>query len=189
MHHVVRRDHDLFLFTLLPPLAQNCVELFFRVFLCVPERSRFFKILRLDRTFFFQPDTFNFLLDLFNIGWARHRIDAGARPGFIHDVDGLVRKKAAGDVTIRKSDRGLERFIGEFCLVVRLIFRTQTFQNLDCFIHRGRIDFYRLEAAFERGVLLDVFTVLVHGRCADTLKFSATQGGFDDVRSIHRALG
>ena len=70
-----------------------------------------------------------------------------------------------------------------------LIFWTQPLQYLDRFIDSRCIDLYRLEAAFQGSVFLDVFTVFVHRRSPDTLQLSTTQRGFDDIRRIHRALG
>ena len=45
-----------------------------------------------------------------------------------------------------------------------------------------------LEAALERGVLLDVLTVLGEGRRADALQLAAREGGLEDVRRVDRAL-
>ena len=70
-----------------------------------------------------------------------------------------------------------------------LVFRAQTFENLDRLIDRGRIDFHRLEAPFKSGVFLDVLTVFVHCRRTDALQFPTTQSRFNNVRGIHGAFG
>jgi hypothetical protein len=173
VHHVVARDHDFFLFALLAPFAQNFIELFFCLLLSVAKGGGFLEILRLDRCLLFQTDLFDFLLDLLNIRRPRHGVDPRPRAGFVHDINRLVGQKASGDITIGKSDCGLERFIGKFRFVMGLVFRAQTFQDLDCFIDSRRIDLYGLETAFERGVLLDIFAVFVHRRCANALQFAA----------------
>ena len=148
----------------------------------------FFEILRLDCAFLFQPNLFNLFLDVLHVGRARHGVDAGTRAGLVHHINRFVRKKSSGDVTIGKSDGRLQRFIGEFRFVVRLVFRTQPFQDLNSFIDRRRINLYRLETPFQRCVFLDVLAIFVHRRGADALQFATAQRGFDDVRCVHRAL-
>ena len=189
MHHVVCRYDHFFLFALLAPLVQNGIELLFGLLLAITKRGSFLKILRFDCRFFFKANIFNFLLDLLNIRRTSHRVDARARTGFIHDVDCFVGKETSGDVAIGESDRGLECFIGEFCLMMGLVFRAQPFKNLDRLVDRGRIDFHGLEATFKSGVFLDVFTVFVHCRRTDALQFPTTQSRLNDVRSIHGAFG
>ena len=189
MHHVVACDHHFFLFALLPPFVQNCVELFFCLLLSVTKRGGFFKILCFDRCLLFKTDLFDFLLNLLNIGRSRHGVDVRPRARFVHDIHGFVGEKTSRDITIGESDRGLERFIGEFRFVVGLVFRAQSFQDLDRFVHGRCIHLYGLETAFQRGVLLDIFAVFVHCRRADTLQFPTAERRFDDVRGIHCALG
>ena len=47
----------------------------------------------------------------------------------------------------------------------------------------------RLEAALERGVLLDVLAVLVEGGRADAVELAAGEHGLEQVAGVHRALG
>src|SRR6266496_3798645 len=185
VHHVVRGYHDLFFFPLLTPFVENGIEFFLCLLLFVAQRGSFLKILRLNRSFLFHPDLFYFFLDVLHIRRAGHGIDPGARAGFIHHIDGLVWKKASRDIAIRKSDGSLQRFVGELCFVVRLVLGSKTFQDLNGFINRRRIYFYRLETPLQRCVFLDVLTVLVHGGRADTLQFATTQSWLDNVRRVH----
>ena len=69
------------------------------------------------------------------------------------------------------------------------VFRPQALEDQDGLLDGGRFDLDALEAAFERGVLLDVFAVLVEGGRADALHLAAAQRGLDDVRGVHRAFG
>ena len=46
-----------------------------------------------------------------------------------------------------------------------------------------------LEAAFESGVLFDIFAVFVHGGGADALQFAAREGRFNDIGGIHGTFG
>ena len=148
MHHVVACHDDFFLFALFAPLGQNGIEFFLGLLLLVAKRSGFFKILCLNRSFFFETDGFDLLLDVLYVWWPRHRVDTSARTCLVHNIDGFVGKKPAGDVTIGKSDGSLECFVGEPGFVVRLVLRAQTFQDLNGFINGRRIDLYRLKPAF-----------------------------------------
>ena len=188
MHHVVRRDEHLLFFALLAPFVQNGVEFFLRLLFLVAQRGGFFEILRFDCRFLFNPDLFDFFFDFLYVGRTRHRVDARARSGFVHHVDGFIGQKTAGDVTLGKFDRSFERFVGKLGFVMRFVFRAQTFQNLDRLIDGRGIDLHRLEAALERSVLLDVLAILVHRRRADALQLAAAQGGLDNVGGVHRAL-
>ena len=178
--------HDFFFFALLAPLVENGIELFLRLFLLVAEGCGFFEILCLNSAFFFQPNFFYFFLDIFHIRRPRHGVDAGTRAGLIHYVDRFVGKKSSRDISIRKSDGGLQRLIGKFCFVVRLVLGSETLQDLNGFINSRRIDLYRLKTALQRCVFLDVLAVFVHRGRADTLQFTTTQRRLDNVRGVHR---
>ena len=54
---------------------------------------------------------------------------------------------------------------------------------------RRLADHHRLEAALERGVLLDVLAVLVERRRADGVQLAARQHRLQHVRRVHRAFG
>src|SRR5690349_24020958 len=53
---------------------------------------------------------------------------------------------------------------------------------------RGLVDEHRLEAALQRGVLLDVLAILVQRRRADALDLAARERGLED-RSEERRVG
>ena len=176
-------------FPLLPPLRQNRVELFLGLFFLVPQPGRFLEILRLDRAFFFPANDFDFFFDFFHVGRSRHRVDARARAGLVHHVNRFVRQKSSGDVTLGKFHRRLERFVGQLRLVMRFVFRPQSFQNLDRFFNRRRIHFHGLESSLQGRVFLDVLAIFVQGGGAHTLQLAPAQGRLDDVACVHRALG
>ena len=100
VHHVIGRDDDLFFFALLAPFRQNCIELFLGLLFPVAKGGRFFKILRFDSRFLFQPDPFDLFLDFLHIRRPRHRIDACPCARFIHHVDGFIGEKTAGDISL-----------------------------------------------------------------------------------------
>ena len=60
-------------------------------------------------------------------------------------------------------------------LVVRLVLRAQALEDLDRFLDAGRLDLDLLEAAFERGILLDVLAVFVERGRADALQLAAAR--------------
>ena len=51
------------------------------------------------------------------------------------------------------------------------------------------VDDHRLEASFERGVLLDILAILVERRRADSTQLPAREHRLEQVRGVHRALG
>ena len=53
----------------------------------------------------------------------------------------------------------------------------------------GSFDHHRLEAAFERGVFLDVLAVFVERGGADAVQFAARQHRLEHVAGVHRAFG
>src|SRR5208282_2640630 len=123
-----------------------------------------------------------------DLGRTRHRADAGARTGFIHHVNRLVRQKPVGDVTVGQFDGGFDGFVREFNLVMIFVFSPQALQNQNRLVHRRGFDFDGLKTAFERGVLLNVFAVFVQRGGADALHLAAAERGLDDVRGVHRAF-
>ncbi len=142
-----------------------------------------------DRLFLLRADRLDFLGHVLDVGRAGQRADAGARAGLVHHVDGLVGQKTAGDIAVGKLGRGFERLVAEGGLVVILILRADALQDEDGVLDRRRLDLHGLEAAVERGVLLDVFAILGERGRADALQLAAAESGFENIRRVHRALG
>jgi hypothetical protein len=65
--------------------------------------------------------------------------------------------------------------------VVRLVAVAQALEDLDGVGDRGLLDGDRLEAALERGVLLEVLAVLVDRRGADGLQLTAGEHRLEDA--------
>ena len=65
----------------------------------------------------------------------------------------------------------------------------QPAQDRDGVLHGGLVDQHRLEAALQRGVLLDVLAVLVERGRADHVQLAAGQHRLEHVAGVHRALG
>ena len=72
--------------------------------------------------------------------------------------------------------------------MVDLVLLLQTAQDGDGVLHRGLGDQHGLEAALERGVLLDVLAVLVKRRGADGMQLATRKGGLQHVARVHGAV-
>ena len=107
----------------------------------------------------------------------RRRVDlhTQARRGLVDEVDRLVGQEAVGDVAVGEDGRGDERRVADLDAVVRLVALLQPTQDRDRVRDRGLADEDRLEAALERGVLLDVLAVLVERRRAHRAQFTARE--------------
>src|SRR5262249_33456474 len=114
--------------------------------------------------------------------------DAGLGAGFVHDVDGLVRQETRGQVAAAELHGGFERLALGARLVVRLVFGPEPPEDLDGILNAGLVPLDLLEAALERGVLLDVFAILVERGRADALHLATAEGGLEDVAGVHGAL-
>ena len=190
VHDVVFGDENFALFALFAPFGQDAFELFLGLLFVVAQRGGFLKVLGLDRRFLATANFFDLLFDLLDVRRAGHGANARAGAGFVHHVDGLVRQEPAGQIPVAELGRGHQGLFGEFGLVVRFILQAQSLENEDRFIHARRIDFHLLEAAFERGVLLDVFVQCSLSVVAPTHCISPpTQRGLDDIARVHRAFG
>ena len=119
-----------------------------------------------------------------------HRIHLHAQPagGLVDEVDRLVGQEAVGDVAVAQDGRGDERRVGDAHAVVVLVALAQAAQDRDRLLDRWLVDENRLEAALERGVLLDVLAVLVERRRADRVQLAAREHGLEQVGRVHRAL-
>ena len=171
------------------PLLQDRFELFLGLLLLVAHGRGALEILVLDGPLLLGLDLLDLGLEPLDLRRAGHGADARARAGFVHDVNGLVRQEAVGDVTIRELDRGFDGLVGELGLVMVLVFRAEALEDQNGLVDGGSFDLDRLEAPFQSRVFLDVLAVLVERGGADALQFAAAEGGLDDVRGVHRAFG
>ena len=117
-------------------------------------------------------------------------IDLHAEPrgGLVHEVDRLVGQEAVGDVAVGERRGGDDRRIGDAHAVVHLVLLLEAAQDGDGVLHRRLGDEDRLEAAGERGVLLDVLAVFVERGGADAVQLAARERRLQEVRGVHRAV-
>ena len=69
-------------------------------------------------------------------------------------------------------------------LMMLFVLRAQPFQNLDGIFGIGRIHNNRLEAAFERGILLDILAVFVNRRRTNALEFTTGKRRLENIGSV-----
>ncbi len=151
---------------------------------------------------FFDASSFSFLTASRSIlSWMMRRsslsIDSGlrvdlhldARRGLVDQVDRLVGQEAVGDVAVRKLGRRDDGRVGDVDAVVDLVALLQAAQDRDGRLDRRLVDQHLLEAALERGVLLDVLAVLVERGRADAMQLAARERGLQHVAGVDRAFG
>ena len=120
------------------------------------------------------------ILDFLGLGFDLHA-DAARR--LVHQVDRLVGQKAVGDVAVAERRRGDHRGVGDAHAVVELVFLLQPAQDRDGVVDRRLADEHRLEAAFERGVFLDMLAIFVERGRADAVQFAAGKRRLEQVRA------
>ena len=72
--------------------------------------------------------------------------------------------------------------------MVRLVLLLDAAQDRNSVLNRGLAHENLLEPALERGVLLNVLSVLVKGRCTDHAQLTAGKHGLEHVSGVHGAL-
>ena len=69
--------------------------------------------------------------------------------------------------------------------MVHFVALLQSAQNRDGILHRRLIDQHRLEPSFQRGILLNMFPILIQRRRADQVQFATGQHGLEQIGGIH----
>ncbi len=128
-------------------------------------------------------------LDLVDLGGDGGQLDGDPRRGLVDQVDRLVGEEAVGDVAVRERRRRDQRGVGDADAVVRLVALLEAAQDGDRVLDRRLADEDRLEAALERGVLLDVLLVLVERRRADRAQLATGEHRLEQVGGVDGALG
>ena len=103
------------------------------------------------------------------------QIAAGA--GLVQQVDGLVRQKAVGDVTLAQGDHRRKHLGGHLHMMVLLVVALDAVHHGKGVGYAGLLHPHRLEAALQRLIFFDVLAVLGKGGGTDDLNFAAGKGG------------
>ena len=125
-------------------------------------------------------------IELFRLGIDLH---LEPRRRLVDQIDRLVGQEAVGDVAVRQRRRRDQRAVGDAHAVMRLVLVLEPAQDRDRVLDARLVDIDRLEAARQRGVLLDVLLVFVERGGADAMQLAARQRRLEQVRGIHRAVG
>ena len=100
----------------------------------------------------------------------------------------LSGRKRDGDVAVGQGGGRDQRGVGDAHAVVHLVAVLEPAQDADGVLDRRLADQHLLEAALQRGVLLDVLAVLVERGGADHPQLAAGQHRLDHVAGVHRAF-
>ena len=149
--------------------------------LLVAQASGGLEVLAVDRALLALTHVGDLVVVLTQVGRRGHPADAQARARLVDQVDRLVRQEPVGDVAVGERGRGDQRLVGDGHPVVRLVAVAQALEHLDRVGDRRLGDLDRLEAALERGVLLEVLAVFVEGRRADGLQLATSQHRLEDA--------
>ena len=144
--------------------------------------------------FLFQGGALHFVLHdltLQLVEFGRHGIqfDLQARCRLVDEIDRFVRQKPVADVAVAHHRGTNQGTVLDPHAMVHLIAFFQSAQDGNGIFHAGLLDHDRLEAAFESGILLDVFPVFVERGGADGPKLAPGQLRLEHVGSVGRPLG
>src|SRR3954452_17702918 len=128
-------------------------------------------------------------LDLVDLRGDGGQLDGHAGGGLVDQVDGLVGQEAVRDVAVAQRGGGDQRGVRDGHAVVGLVALLEPAQDGDGVLDGRLADVDRLEAALQRGVLLDVLLVLVERGGADGAQLAAGQHRLEQVGRVDRALG
>ena len=171
------------------PVLLRLVALLLELGLLVAHRGGALEVLRRDGGVLLGARVTQLVVEVAQLLGQRHVADAHARARLVDDVDRLVGQVAVLDVATRQRHGGVQRLLGVAHLVMRLVLVAQALQDADRLLLGGLVDHDRLEAALERGVLLEVLAVLVDGGRADDLDLAAGQRRLQDGGGVDGALG
>src|SRR5699024_10130929 len=114
------------------------------------------------------------------------RTDCRAR--LVHQVDCLIRQEPVTDIAVGQFCCCNQCTVGDPYAVVHLIALLQTPQYGNGIFHIRLGNLHFLEAAFERRILFDIFTVFIERRGTDAVQFTPGEHRFQHVPRVHCAL-
>jgi len=126
-----------------------------------------------------------------HVNLVRHTVDLDAQAGgrFVNQVNGFIREKTAGYVTVAQRCRCDESGVLNTHAVVHFVLFLDAAQYGDGAFDVRLPHEHRLKPAFECGVFLDVFAVFVKSGRSDAMQLAPRKGGFQHVRGVYGALG
>jgi hypothetical protein len=109
--------------------------------------------------------------------------------GRIEEVNRFVGKPEIGEIADRPLNGGGNCPVRYLDSVMFLHAGADAAQDFQCLLWGRFLDIHLLKPAFEGCVLLDVKAVFRDGRRSDNADLPTGEGGFQDIRRIHRAPG
>ena len=155
--------------------------------LLVGVEPRLLKFVIRNRRIHAVHDELDPLLHLGDLFGQRGLAQLHARAGFVDQIDRLVGQKAIGNIAARVRHGKLHRGIGIAHRMKLLIAVLDAHDDLDRLGLVRRRHLHRLEAPFQRAILLDRLAVLRRSRRADALNLAARQAPASEC-SPHRAI-
>jgi len=152
----------------------------------VADRGCLLVVLRIDEGDLLVREPLDLHLELRELLGAHAVRDPLLGAGLVDEVDRLVGQEALGDVAAREHRRLLDGLVGVAHVVVILVLGLDPPQDLHGLLDRGLGDEDRLKTPLERGVLLDVFLVLVERGGSDALELAAGERRLQHVRGVDR---
>src|SRR5277367_3082811 len=133
-------------------------------------------------------DELDALLDLGQLFGKRGLAQFHARSSFVDQIDGLVWKKAIGNIAIGMRHGKIDGLVGVGDGVKFFVTLFNSEKNFYCVGFVWRRNFYRLKAALERSVFFNRLAILRWGSSPDALNLAARQGGLQNVGCVERAF-
>src|SRR4051794_19241991 len=116
----------------------------------------------------------------------RHRVltESKARTCRIQHTNRLVRQLASRDVSMRKANGGIDRFIEDSNTVMLLERRYDAAQHDPARVLGGLVYLDDLKSASEGRIFFEKLLVFGPGGCSNRSQFSASEGRFKQIRRI-----
>ena len=158
-------------------LLRGC-QFFERRLLRAVQRLRLLPVSKDDRLLFLLGKLIHRRLQLLYA--IRHGSAADLLSGrcFIDEVDCLIRQVAVADIARGIFHCRIDRLVRDLYLMVRLVVRTQSFQNSDRILLIRLLHGNGLESALQRRVFFNIFAVLRNSRRTNQLHLAARERRF-----------
>ena len=109
--------------------------------------------------------------------------------GFIYQINGFVRQKTLGNITMGQGCRCHQGRVCDLNPVEYFVTFFQTSQDGNRIFYGRLVNQYLLETALQSRIFLNVLTVFIQRGRTDTMKLASCQKRFQQVTGIHGAIG
>ncbi len=185
-------------------LFELLVDVLFTLPLCFNRFDRLIEICKLLVDFFeslfalciffflqcrlFHDEVHLLAFQLIELGGLTLHLELEPARGFVDQVDRLIGEEAIGDVTRAQCHRREECFVADAYPVMDFVLLFDPTEDAERVLGCRLKDGYRLESSFERGVFLDVLTVLFDRRRSDGVELPTCERGLEEITCIGRSF-